>query len=609
MADHRHDDRLSQRERTDLDTLWRTLRCTSKSTTRRDLLRWSAITAGAVATARLGVGEAAAAPRTIPARRYQEADIVQDAEIVVPFDAFGQAVTLDPHRSADYGGFWVMYPNVWGGLLRYDELGRVVPDLAESFTTSEDGLTHTFKIRPDAAYANGRPVLASHFVQSWVRALQPANPSPMVAFMQHVAGVDDFLNQREGAQLGFRAIDDATVEITLSQPYSFFPSFLAAFVWAVVDPLVLEEVGQENFVLNGAGTGPWQFSEYELDVQFVMEPNPNYYGGTSPSLTRIVWPIVTGPTAAVEALDLYLADEAVSADVPLSLLAEVEADETLAPELIRLDQFPGTTRSLAFDFAQPPFDDVRVRRAFGLAVDRERYANEIYGGTWLPTTSFLPPVLAEIAGYEPVAGLEYQPDEARALLAEAGYPNGEGLPEIIYYLPEGESEEEIERVQAFLAMFEETLGVSITLDTSRTIEQILDIQGDNNGRQFDVIWWQNIAETPYLLSLVFRPDSPYMEGVFNWSPDLEPTGGYDPGADARIFAELMDEAVVEADQAARNDLYRQGEELVLKNAVYVPIAHWIPMFLEKPWLQGTRHGPWTGRLPVLFDRDVVVVEQ
>ena len=254
---------------------------------------------------------------------YQDGEIEQNAEIVVPFDAFGQAVTLDPHRSADYGGFWVMYPNVWGGLLRYDEMGRVIEDLAESYATSEDGLTYTFKIRPDATYASGRPVLASHFVLSWARALDPANPSPMARFMQHVAGYQEYLDQAEGAQLGFRAPDDATVEITLSQPYSFFPSYLASFVWSVVDPQVLEEAGDENFVLNGAGAGPWQFTEYELDVQFVMVPNSNYYGGNSPSLARIVWPILTGPTAAGQALNRYKADEGVPPDVPLSPKAEV----------------------------------------------------------------------------------------------------------------------------------------------------------------------------------------------------------------------------------------------------------------------------------------------
>ena len=272
---------------------------------------------------------------------------------------------------------------------------------------------------------------------------------------------------------------------------------------------------------------------------------------------------------------------------------------------MRLDQFPGTTRSLAMDFRQAPFDDVRVRRAFGLAIDRDRYA-EIYEGTWTPTSVFTPPVVRELAGYEPPAGLEFDPDEARALLADAGYPDGQGLPEIVYYHPAGESEAEVERIAAVLQMLEENLGVTVTLDDTKTLEQIENLRLDNGGRQFDFIWWQNVTETPHLLSEVFRPDSPYMQGYFNWSPDLPATGDYDPGADAAAFADLMAQADLEQDEAARNDLYRQGEELVLKNAVYVPIANWIPMFVQKPWLEGTRHGPWTGRLPVLFDKDVVV---
>ncbi len=593
---------LNLRQRRELDELWRTLRAGSgsHSPSRRDLLRWSAITGGAVAAAQSGVGR-----RTAVARARQEGEIEQGAEIMVPFEAFGQEISLDPHRSADYGGFWVMYPNVWGGLLRYDELGRPELDLAESYAVSDDGLTYTFRIRPDAFYASGNPVVAGDFVQSWVRALDPANPSPMAFFMRYVAGYQEFLDQAEGAQIGFRAPDEATVEITLAEPVSFFTSYLAAFVWAVVDPLVLRDTGQRDFVINGAGTGPWQFDTFQLDTEFTMVPNPNYYGGPPPSLERIVWPILTGPDAAREALDRYLDDEAVSADVPLSLLGEVEADETLAAELIRLDQFPGTVRSLAMDFQQEPFGDVRVRRAFALALDRERYS-EIYQGTWTPSSAFIPPAVRELAGYEPPEGLEFDPDTARSLLAEAGYPDGQDFPEVVYYIPAGESPEEIERVSEVLAGFEETLGVTITLDDSRTVEQLAELLSDDGGRQFDIIWWQYVTDTPHLLSLVCSPDSSFMAGVFNWSPDLEPSANFDPGADAAAFTELMAEADTEQDEATRNDLYRQGEELVLQNAVYIPIANWIPMFVQKPWLLGTRHGPWTGRLPVLFDAEVVV---
>ena len=90
------------------------------------------------------------------------------------------------------------------------------------------------------------------------------------------------------------------------------------------------------------------------------------------------------------------------------------------------------------------------------------------------------------------------------------------------------------------------------------------------------------------------------------SVDLPAVGDFNPGADAQAFIDLMAQADLSQDPTERNDLYRQGEELVLRNAVYVPIANWVPMYLQKPYLQGTRQGSWTGRFPVLFDQSVVV---
>ncbi|HEV2109180.1 MAG TPA: hypothetical protein VGR16_13025, partial [Thermomicrobiales bacterium] len=126
--------------------------------------------------------------------------------------------------------------------------------------------------------------------------------------------------------------------------------------------------------------------------------------------------------------------------------------------------------------------------------------------------------------------------------------------------------------------------------------------------QLDLPWWWTVTETPHLLNYVFRSEAPYMEGYFNWGEDLEPVSDeFDPGADAQTFNELTARAEVEQDAETRNDLYRQAEELVLANAVYAPLGNWIQMFVQKPWLRGTRQGPWTGRLPIVFDAEVVVV--
>ena len=596
-------------EREELGELLRALRTNTPEVTRRDILRWSAIAAGALTTTRFNTGLATATPRSggNAAFAYQNEEIETDVTIQVPFNPFGQGVTLDPHRTINWLPFWIMFQNVWGGLVRYTETAEVELDLAESFEKSPDGLVYTFKIRPDAKYASGRPVLADHFIQSWRRALDPANTSPMAHFMEHVAGYQDFIDGNS-EELGVRAIDDATVEVTLSKPYNFFLSYMAAFIWDVVDPDVLAEAGETDFVTQDAGTGPWRFTSFDPSTEFVMEPNTHHYRGNSPSIVQIVWPIVTGPTAENTALNLYKADEAVVTDVPLSLKAAVEQDPVLSKELNIISP-SGSVRSLAMDFTKPPFDDVRVRRAFGMAIDRDKWANEIWQGTWAPAEFFTPPIVMTTTPYEPPAGLKYDPEQAKALLAEAGFPGGEGLPEIVLYWDSTAAPDEINRWRAFLQMFKDTLGVEVQLDSSKTQDQIQDLQVENAGRQFDIWWWGNITETPQLLSEVFRPDSPYMDGVFNWNVDLPAKGGFDPGADARKFAELMAQADIESDETTRNQLYLQGEELVLKNAVYVPMGNTVPMYVRKPYLKGAKQASWTGgAFPIWFDKDVVVVK-
>ena len=128
------------------------------------------------------------------------------------------------------------------------------------------------------------------------------------------------------------------------------------------------------------------------------------------------------------------------------------------------------------------------------------------------------------------------------------------------------------------------------------------------GADGTVVWWWNVTETPHMMVDAFQSAAPAMRGVFNWNGDLEKSGDFDPGADSKKFDELVAKADVESDQDARNDLFKQAEELALKNAVYIPLGNWVQMFLQKAWLQGTKQGPWTGRIPVWFDKDVVVVK-
>jgi oligopeptide transport system substrate-binding protein len=220
----------------------------------------------------------------------------------------------------------------------------------------------------------------------------------------------------------------------------------------------------------------------------------------------------------------------------------------------------------------------------------------------------MPPVLQTIANYTSPEGLAFNADEAKSLLADAGYPEGQGLPTITYFEPSEDSDSDKARAAALLAMIKQNSGIDIVHDTSLTMQQIADQIADNGGSQFDIVWWWNIYNTPHLLYVVGSPQAQAMAGIFNWNGDIEPVGGYDPGADAVNFEQLVDEADAEQDEATRNDKYQQAEQLLLQDAVYVPLGYWVQMYVQDPKLQGTRQGPWTGRLPVLFDKDVVLTQ-
>jgi ABC-type transport system substrate-binding protein len=584
-----------------------TFAATAPRGTRRDLLRWGAIATAAAASARYGVASAAPSnPGKGVTSAYQAGDVESDVTLTIPFNPYGQAVNLDPHRAPNWGPFWNLFPNVWGGLLRFDENGKVQLDLAESFAVSEDGKTYTFKIRPDAKYATGNAVVANDFITSWKRALDPASPSPMAQFMQLVSGYQDYLSKASD-QIGFAATDDKTVTITLTNAANYFPSYLAAFVWSVVDPTVLGDGSDPNFPLNGGGTGPWKFSAFDGSTQIELEPNTNHYGGNSPSLAKLIFAIGQGQNADSDALEEYKSDSVPLVDVPISLLSTVERDPDLQPQLVKIDP-SGSTRALAMDFKQAPFDDVRIRQALAYAADRAKYANDVWEGTWLPTTSFSPPVLKVLSQYEPPAGLDYDAGKAKQLLEDAGFPNGEGLPDIVYYEPAEDTDDEKSRWDTFFKAIRDESGLPVSVDATKTADQIAALQNDNGGRQLDVVWWWNVTETPHMLVDAFQSASPAMRGVFNWSADLPANGDFKPGDDSKKFDELVAQADAETDQAARNDLFKQAEELVLNNAVAIPLGNWVQMFLQKSWLTGTKQGPWTGRIPVWFDKDVVVLK-
>jgi oligopeptide transport system substrate-binding protein len=568
---------------------------------RRDAIRAGALLTGA---AMIPVAvRASSSSRTGASRHAFQGDAQTDIELTIPLDPFGEPLSLDPHRAVDWGPNWVTLPYVWSGLLAFDQNGAVVPDLAEEVVPGDDASVWTATLRENLRFASGTAITAQHFIDSWLRALDPANLAPMAMFMAPVAGYDDYI-AGTSTELGFEAVDDRTIEIRLKQPLSYFPSYLATFVWAVID-LDIAASDPANFPLLDSGAGQWRFTEFVDNDYFTMEQNPNYWDGGSPSVTRIVWPFMDSIAAGTEGLDLYRQDAVASLDVPLSLVPAVQEDDALAADLISIAS-PGSTISIGLDFNQPPFNDVRIRQAIAASIDTTAWATDIWEETFVPATSFTPPSTISLTGYEAPPVIAFDANRAKDLVAQAEFQTGDAQTEVVYYQPASDSPEDQERHAALLQMITTNSGITITHDTSKTSEQIAALQSDLGGRQFDLVWWWASSDTPCLLSKIGQSTSPFMAGWFNWAPTIEPVGDLDPGGASSEFDRITGEADQELDLDARNSAYAEAEKILLDNAVYIPLGYWVQRYIQKPWLQGTRQGPWTGRIPVRIDKDVTV---
>lgn len=547
-------------------------------------------TAGGVAS----VMAAGQLPRSLAARAQDDPE--GGVVLTLPVYPHGQQLILDPHRATNWGPHWVILPHVWAGLLGFDENGAVVPVLASSVEPEQDGLVWVATIAPDATFASGNPVTAQAMIDGWRRAIRPQRPAPLSHYMRRVAGFDDYL-AGESEEIGFEVRDERTVAITLSEPYALFREDLATFVWAAVDVEALENVPDSQTAFANASAGRWRFVDSGADGTIRMEPNENATG-LPESFSAVVWRSMEGPQAVEAGIEAYRNGEIPVADVT-PLILDSSAGEGLEADLQSVSS-PGSTMLIGMDYNQAPFDNPDVRRAIARAIDRERWASEIMGGTFMPAESITPPVLAETAGYQAPDPLAFDPDAARQLLQDAGITE-DTMPQVTLYQPAESPESEIEQVAALIAMIQENSGLVIEHDTTLTAEQIDALRNDNGGLQLAVRWWWPLTSSPSGLADLALPDSSSMDGWFNWSEDAESA---EVAEAARTFTESIQQAQATMDDDARNQLFAQAEEILLQNAVFVPLGYWVQRFVQSSSLAGTRQGAFTGYVPLVLDEAV-----
>ncbi len=463
--------------------------------------------------------------------------------------------TLDPAIGYDWQN-WSMIKSLYDSLMDYvPGTTTLRAGLAESYMISDDGLVYTFKLRPGVKFSNGREMVAEDVAYSLNRVTLPATQSPGAGFFASIAGFDTMSDGSATTLSGVKVIDPATVEITLSRPDATFLHVMALNFSSVVAKEGVEAAGAD-FGKQPMGTGAFTLAEWTLGQKLVFAKNPNYWRAGVPYLDQVVFEVGQEPVVAL--LRLQNGEVDVPGDgIPPAKFTEVMADPAQAAHVVIGGQLQ--TGYITLNVTIPPLDNVKVREAVNMAINKDRIV-QIINGRAVPANQPLPP---SMPGYtKDYKGYAYDVDAAKALLAEAGF--ADGFETQLYVMNTDPNPRIAQAIQQDLA------GIGIKADI-QSLAQANVIEAGGAGTA-PMIWsggmaW--IADFPDP-SNFYGPIlgcSGAVEGGWNWSKYCN--------AD-------LDKMATEADSMA--DPAKVADRLALWSDVYQGVmkdAPWVPVFNEE----------------------------
>jgi len=409
----------------------------------------------------------------------------------------GGSGTLDPAFIANAADVQLIL-QLYAGLTRLDETGEPYPSLASGWQVSPDGLTYTFAIRDGLEFSDGSALVAGDVRRSWLRLLDPGTSATAPDVLSVVAGATRRLaGAIEEDGVGIAAPDDRTLVVTLRHPASYFPDIVATPATFVV-PANADATPTWQSTQSFVGSGPYVVDELD-GADLVLRANEHYVAG-APPIDEVRWVAeVDGDSVtafAADAIDL--------AGVSGSDATWIAYDADLGPHLNAAE--PLVVSYLGFDTTAPPFDDPRVRRAFALALDRERLVPLSEGPSAQAAPSLVPPAIWP-EGFEPE--LDADPAEAQRLLGAAGYADPADLGTIVV---NGNGL----FVDPVIAAWREELGVEIKVETS-SFETFLDDLETRPPEVFTVGWIADYASPHALYGLLLEPGA--LSNYGDWRDD------------------------------------------------------------------------------------------
>ncbi|SHJ99217.1 peptide ABC transporter substrate-binding protein [Paramaledivibacter caminithermalis] len=508
-------------------------------------------------------------------------ELKQEDEQILTYNLLADPDSIDPHKATSVGASIIMQ-NIFEGLVRTNENMEQDPGAAESWETNEDKTVWTFHLRKDAKWSDGKDLTAEDFVYGWKRAVDPATACEYAYMLDPVKNATKiYSGELDVDELGVKAIDEKTLEVTLEQPTAYILELFAFPTYFPVRKDVVEKNPEawEFDPATAITNGPFKLGEYIQNDVLKIVPNENYWDKDRVKLDEVRFVFITEQStglAAFEAGDIDGTDEVPSQEIPR---LQSESDEfIIAPYL--------GTYFYCFNVTKEPFDNLKVRQAFAKAIDRNAIVTTVTLGGQKPATGFVPPGIMTGGEDFRKAGGDYgvdpmaaQVEEAQKLLAEAGYPNGEGFPKVTLKYNTSENHKRI--AEAIQEMWKKNLNVDVELEN---MEWRVFIPARQNG-EFQIArhGWIGDYNHPMTFLDMFLSES----------------GNNDPQWKNEEFDKLIYAAKKESDPEKAAELMHKAEDLMMKDQIVMPIYYYTHPYMMKNYVKGYFRTP-LGH--IFFDR-------
>ncbi len=502
--------------------------------------------------------------------------VAQNNTKILHFNIQVEPTTIDPQRVSEVPEIAATSLN-YEALFEVDETGHAVPAAAEDLKISSDGLIYTVVLRDGLTYSDGTPLTAYNYQYAFKRLFDPTLPGrPQASTAYVIRGAKELSELQDISDqtklkalqdaLGVKATDKRTIVFQLEEPAAYFPYILASYVgYPVREDLV--DRGGANWASNDQGTfyvgnGPFILRTWNHGSGMVWDANPRYRKGR-PKIDQLDIREIGDHALAYQA---YLNGELDLVSLSADNIAAVKGDPELQGQYAEVS---GSTGFLVFNTRIAPFNNVKVRQAFTFALDRNDYVDVVLNGAGKPADSLIPP---GSPGYSPNIRQGYfNPQHAKQLLGEAGYPDGNGLPDITLTYPTGRNFDLT--IQWLQDQLQQNLGVVVRLEPMEA-NSYYSLFSDST--KLPQLWFsgysQRFPDPQNWLSAVFRSDA----GLF-------PTGWKNDQFDT-----ITRQADSEANAERRSELYEKAHQILADDAPVVFMNWYVNGYLIRPYVTGMR---------------------